>query len=344
LEEAMTRDVQTTFQRRLLPVKVFEAERKHMPDLSICLVNWNTCGMLRDCLKSIFQSKEELKIEIFVIDNASEDGSADMVKTEFPNVTLIENDENRGFAQANNQGIEKAAGRHVLLLNPDTIILEHALSEMTRFLDENPRAGAVAARLLNTDRSLQYSLRHFPNFLTPFTENTNLADIPGIHWYSKKSRLMRWSHETIREVEQPAGAALMIKRGCIETLGSLNSCYHMFFEDVDICYRIRKNGWKIYYLPGARIIHHGGQSVKKRTDMGMQFYRSLIKFFRLHRGRAWELLVRILMVGISLYCLSYSVVLLLFRPGRALVIGKSAFTVMKAAFYRVMEKESLPIT
>lgn len=339
----MILEVQTTFQRRLLPAKVFESERKNMPDLSICLVSWNTCTMLRDCLKSIQKFKDDLEIEIFVIDNASEDGSADMVEKEFQDVTLIANIENRGFAQANNQGIEKASGRHILLLNPDTIILDHALSEMTHFLDENPRAGAVAARLLNTDGSLQYSLRQFPNFLTPFTENTNLADIPGIHWYSKKSRLMRWSHETIREVEQPAGAALMIKRSCIETLGSLNRCYHMFFEDVDICYRIRKNGWKIYYLPGARIIHHGGQSVKKRTDMGMQFYRSLIKFFRIHRGRAWEMYVRILMVGLSLYCLAYSVVLLFFSPGRALVIGKSVFTVMKAAFYRIMEEESLLI-
>ena len=113
-------------------------------------------------------------------------------------------------------------------------------------------------------------------------------------------------HDSIREIEQPAGAAFMIKRKCIETLGSLNSCYHMFFEDVDICYRIRTNGWLIYYLPEARIMHHGGQSVKKRTDMGAQFYKSLLKYFRSNRGRSGEYSVRISMIVVALYCLLWS--------------------------------------
>jgi GT2 family glycosyltransferase len=324
-----------TFGRDVLPKQVYACDNPDIPDISICLVNWNTRDMLRDCLASIYEQKEHLHIEIFVIDNASDDESARMVKKEFPEVVLIANTDNKGFARANNQGIQRATGRHVFLLNPDTVILPDALTEMVRFLDSNPRAGAVAARLFNTDGTLQYSLRHFPNFLTPFTENTNLAHIPGIHCHSKKSRLMTWSHETVREVEQPAGAALMIKRSCIETLGSLNSCYHMFFEDVDICYRIRENGWKIYYLPDARVVHHGGQSVKKRKDMGLQFYRSLIKFFRIHRGRSWEYYVRVFMVALSLYCMLYSLLLVFRNPKRGLIVGKSAFNVMRSAFYRI---------
>ena len=212
---------------------------------------------------------------------------------------------------------------------------------MIQFLDENPCAGAVAARLINTDGSLQFSLRQFPNFMTPFTENTNLATIPIIFWYSQKSRLMGWPHDTIREVEQPAGAALMIKRSCIETLGSLNGSFHMFFEDVDICYRIRKNGWKIYYLPDAQIIHHGGQSVKKRSDMGTQFYQSLLKFSRLHRGKGWEFSMRISMIVLASYCFAFSLVLLPFRPRRAMSIGKSAMNVVGAAFYRVKISQNL---
>ncbi len=331
-----------TFGPDVLPKQVYRSDQGSVPDISICLVNWNTKDMLRDCLQSIDQHKDDLQIEVFVIDNASNDGSGDMVKTEFPNVYLIENNTNRGFAQANNQGIHQSSGRHIFLLNPDTVILPGALTAMVRFLDTHPQAGAVAARLFNTDGTLQYSLRHFPNFLTPFTENTNLAHIPGIHCYSRRSRMMTWSHETVREVEQPAGAALMIKRACIETLGSLNSCYHMFFEDVDICYRIRENGWKIYYLPEARIIHHGGQSVKKRKDMGLQFYRSLIKFFRIHRGRSWEYYVRIFMVILSLYCMFYSLILMLRHPKKSVVIGKSAFNVMRAAFYRIPVYDTLP--
>ncbi|MGB3976912.1 MAG: glycosyltransferase family 2 protein [bacterium] len=328
-------ETRTTFQRSYLPQKAFEIDRDLIPDLSICIVNWNTRDMLRDCLNSIWKHKDDLNIEVFVIDNASSDGSAEMIKTEFSTVTLIENNENKGFAQANNQGIAKATGRYILLLNPDTIILEEALRRMTRFLDENPNAGAVAARLMNTDGSLQFSLRQFPNFLTPFTENTNLATLPGIFWCSQKSRLMRWPHDSVREVEQPAGAALMIKRSCIETLGSLNGSFHMFFEDVDICYRIRNNGWKIYYLPEALIIHHGGQSVKKRTDMGTQFYRSLLKFSRLHRGKGWEFSMRMSMMILATYCFAISLILLPFKPSRAMSIGKSAMNVIRAVFYRV---------
>ena len=337
----MMAETRTTFQRSSLPKKVIEADRKKTPDLSICLVNWNTCDMLRESLNSIWKHKNDLNIEVFVIDNASKDDSAEMVKSEFPTVTLIENHENKGFAQANNQGIKLATGRYIFLLNPDTVILEKAWSRMIQFLDENPCAGAVAARLINTDGSLQFSLRQFPNFMTPFTENTNLATIPIIFWYSQKSRLMGWPHDTIREVEQPAGAALMIKRSCIETLGSLNGSFHMFFEDVDICYRIRKNGWKIYYLPDAQIIHHGGQSVKKRSDMGTQFYQSLLKFSRLHRGKGWEFSMRISMIVLASYCFAFSLVLLPFRPRRAMSIGKSAMNVVGAAFYRVKISQNL---
>ncbi|MBN1879860.1 glycosyltransferase family 2 protein [bacterium] len=337
--EAMTVKNNLTFSNHVLPEQAFEMESRDLPDVSICLVNWNTCRMLKECLESIEKNIDTLNIEIFVIDNASSDGSADMVRREYPTVTLIENVENVGFSRANNQGINIARGRNIFLLNPDTIILPGALADMVSFLDTHPSTGAVAARLLNSDGSLQYSLRHFPDFLTPFTENTNLAEIPGIHRFSKRSRLMDWAHDTIREVEQPAGAAFMIKRKCIDTLGSLNSCYHMFFEDVDICYRIRRSGWMIFYLPNARIIHHGGQSVKKRTDMGTQFYRSLIKYFRFHRGRYSEFAIRTSMVGISIYCIAWSLVEFLRRPARGIVIGKSAINVIRAAFFRVPNRD-----
>ena len=335
----MNATVGMTFVREVLPERVFVLPEPGTPDLTICLVNWNTCRMLQECLESIIANTDELRIEIFVIDNASTDGSVEMVRNTYPDIGLIVNKRNTGFSKANNQGIEISRGRHVLLLNPDTIVLPGALTAMVSFLDTHPTAGAVAARLLNSDGSLQYSLRHFPSFLTPFTENTNLAEIPGIRCFSKRSRLMDWSHDTVREVEQPAGAAFMIKSSCIETLGSLDSCYHMFFEDVDLCYRIRKSGWKIFYLPEARIIHHGGQSVKKRTDMGVQFYRSLIKYFRFHHGRSSELYIRTCMVTISLYCLLYSLILLISKPARYVVVGKSAINVMRAAFFRVADRE-----
>lgn len=324
-----------TFQRDQLPECTVFPDVSGAADLSICLVNWNTCGLLRECLASIYQNTGDLKVEIFVIDNASSDDSTELVKQEFPHVHLVENTENLGFARANNQGIARSTGRYVMLLNPDTLILPGALQAMVRFLDCEPDTGAVAARLLNSDGSLQYSVRKFPNVLTPFTENTNLSQVPCIRRFSRRSRMMDWDHDAVREVDQPAGAAFMIKRHVLETLGPLNSRYHMFFEDVDICYRIRRNGWKIYYLPSARIIHHGGQSVKKRSDMGIQFYKSLIRYFRFHQGKPGELRVRLSMIGLSMVCLFFAISELIRRPDQGVLTGKSAINVMRAAFFTV---------
>jgi len=335
MAQEMKSDQANTFSHSNLPPGTYETGKYGLIDLSICLVSWNTASLLRDCISSIFHYSNGLRIEIFVIDNASSDNSVDMVSKEFPTVTLVKNSFNVGFARANNQAIEKSRGRHVLLLNPDTLILQGSLQKMVSFLDENSNTGAVAARLLNTDKTLQYSLRKFPDILTPFTENTNLSRIPGIHRFSRKSRLMDWNHDEIREVEQPAGAAFMIKRYVLETLGPLNSCYHMFFEDVDLCFRIRKNGWKIFYLPDAEIIHHGGQSVKKRTDMGIQFYRSLIKYFMQHCGTSGVIKVRFSMVAFSIYCLLFSLLTVYREPSGAVLTAKSSLNVIRAAFFRV---------
>ncbi len=136
-------------------------------DLSIIIVNWNTCDLLRACIRSILVNNEQLIIEILVIDNNSSDGSVFMMRREFPDIYLIANKENHGFAKANNQGLELAKGRCLFLLNPDTVIQPHALTRLVTFLDTHPRAGAVAAKLLNTDLSLQYSVRRFPDYLTP---------------------------------------------------------------------------------------------------------------------------------------------------------------------------------
>lgn len=324
-----------TFSEDNLPAQTFTVDPEQNIDVSICLVNWNTCDLLRECLQSIYDTIEDLKLEVFVIDNASSDDSIDMVRSEFPDVYLVENIRNLGFAKANNQGINLSTGRHVFLLNPDTLLHTGALQVMVSFLDAHPTTGAVAARLLNTDGTLQYSVRRFPTVLTPFTENTNLARLPGISKYSEKSRLTDWNHDEIKEVEQPAGAAFMIKRHVLETLGPLNSCYHMFFEDVDLCYRIRDNGWKVFYLPEAVVTHHGGQSVKKRTDMGFQFYRSLIKYFQNQYGASGVLKVRLCMLVFSLYCIGYALFEMLWSPASAFLTGKSAVNVIRAAFFKV---------
>ncbi len=323
------------FSRDYLPESTYPPSCDQV-DISICLVNWNTRDMLADCIRSINANRGDLMLEIFVIDNASKDGSVELVKQEFPEVVLISNPVNYGFARANNQGIQQATGRYVLLLNPDTVVLPDAMQSMVAFLESVPDAGAVAPKLLNTNGSLQYSLRKFPTILTPFTENPSLWNAPVMRKYSDKSRLHEWDHNSLREVDQPAGAAFMIKRAVVDTLGDLNSSYHMFFEDVDLCYRIKQNGWKIFYLPDSKIIHHGGQSVKQRQNIGDEFYKSMIKYFRFHHGSAGERKIRISMVIGSLGYLAYAVVKAVTKPRSALNLGRNAVALIRAAIrYRI---------
>jgi GT2 family glycosyltransferase len=319
----------TIFRDEILPAKARPFRNPSDIDLSICLVNWNTCAMLRECLGSICSTQEDLNLQIFVVDNASSDGSAEMVRTEFPDVHLIANDRNTGFACATNQGILLSGGRHIFLLNPDTIIFPGTLKRMVDFLDSNPDAGAVAARLYNSDRSLQYSVRRFPTLLTPFTENPTLLNTPFIRSHTIRSRLMNWDHNSIMEVEQPAGAAFMIKRAVIATLGTLDIRYHMFFEDVDLCHRIKWNGWKIYYLPQAEIIHHGGQSVRQREHIGGEFYKSLIHYFRTHYGVWGERKVRATMIlGAGLHVF-YSILTTPWGFRQSLRIARAALSVFR---------------
>ncbi len=322
----------TTFQPTDLPERVFSGKPTDEIDLSICLVNWNTRRLLYDCIESIQKNRDDLSIEVFVVDNASADHSAEMVRREFPWVQVIENRENVGFARANNQGVALSHGRNVLLLNPDTIVLPGALKVMVEFLDSNPTTGAVAAKLFNSDGSLQYSVRRFPTYLTPFTENSDLFNVGFMRKFAEKSRMMDWPHETIREVEQPAGAAFMIKKVVFETLGDLDNSYHMFFEDVELCYRIWKNGWKIYYLPSARIIHYGGQSVQQRQNVGEEFYRSLIHYFRNHYGPRGELKVRTAMIFGALAYTLYAFGVAFLHLDQANLIARSAFQVFRFGF------------
>ena len=313
-----------------IPVSCYENYLTKPYDISICLVSWNTRELLRQCIGSILDTKNELRVEIFVIDNASSDGSADMVETYFPQVKLIRNTENVGFAQANNQGIKQSKGRYVFLLNPDTIVLEGTLKHLSAFLDHQPDAGAVAAKLLNADWTLQYSIRKFPDYLTPFTENPDLYNVPFMRKHAYLSRMRNWDHNDLREVEQPAGAAFMVKRSVIETIGTLNNRYHMFFEDVDLCLRIRKSGWRIYYFPEARIIHFGGQSVKQRHNIGSEFYKSMLLFFYLHHGRWGLQFARVYMVLISIFYLFYAPLRVFNSPGPTFSMTKAALSVARS--------------
>jgi GT2 family glycosyltransferase len=252
-------------------------------DLSICIVNWNTGAVLRECLRSIYQRTQKISYEIFVVDNASKDGSVEMVRNLFPNVLLIVNKQNRGFAAANNQAIRLAGGRYTLFLNPDTVIHEAALETMVQFMDGHPEAGVVGCKLLNEDGSIQHSIRGPVCFATVLFETTILRRLPLFKRKVRDVKFKRFSFDRMEEVGAVSGAALMVRRVTLNEVGPMDETYFMFMEEVDLCQRVRAKGYKVYYIPDALITHLGGES-RNQYPGGMtiielnSLFRYLTKF------------------------------------------------------------------
>ncbi len=254
-----------------------------MLDLSISIVNWNTRDLLRNCLRSIYETTHQISYEIFVVDNASSDGSYQMIEREFPQVRLLRNEENLGFAQANNQALKRSQGRYILLLNPDTIVLERAFAKMVEFMDGNPKVGALGPRILNEDRSLQFSCYSFPTISTFLFHITHLDTLFPKNRLMGKYRMSYWDHNDIREVDWVTGACLMVRQEVIQRIGLLDEDYFMFSEDLDWCYRIKRLGWKVYYLPKAEVIHLRSQATQRdRERMETATHITRLLFFSKH--------------------------------------------------------------
>ncbi len=234
-------------------------------------------------------------VEVFLVDNASADGSAKMAQEEHPWVHLIANSDNKGFAKANNQAFALAGGRFILLLNPDTEIKPGALSTLLAFFDKHPRAGIVAPQLLNTDGTVQRSCREFPTFVGMLYELIGLSRLfPANSSYGKEFRrykMLDWNHDDERQVDQPEGACLLVKREVLEKVGTLDEGFFMLFEEVDWCFRIIKAGYEIWFTPRAQVVHHYGQSIKQvKVPMILSSHRGLYRFWYKHyRGERWWL-------------------------------------------------------
>lgn len=255
--------------------------------LSIVIVNWNTRELLAGCLESVngdqtpVTDHRSLITETIVVDNASADGSAAMVRERFPWVQLIENGENVGFARANNQAIGHSRGRYVLLLNSDTVVHPGALDRLMAFMDAPPQAGACGPRLLNGDGSLQPSAQPM---LTPGREFWRLAFLDRL-WPRATYRQERWDVSTPRPVEVIKGACLLLRRAALDQVGLLDDQYFMYTEEVDLCYRLAQAGWQLWYVPQAVVTHFGEASSKQvREAMYLQLYRSKLQFFRKFGG------------------------------------------------------------
>ncbi len=278
-------------------------------DLSIIIVNWKVKDLLEKCLQSIFEQTKNISFEVFVVDNNSGDGSVEMVREKFPQVDLTASQENLGFAKGNNLAIKKSRGRYILLLNPDTEILENALEKMVRFMDANQDCGIAGCKLLNPDLSLQPSVRAFPDLASQIFI---LLKLHHLFPYSKtmyKYLVQNFDYGKTQEVDQVMGAFMMIRREVAEKIGLLDENFWIWFEEVDFCKRAKIAGFKILYTPEAKIIHHFGQSFKQAMGVKKQkdFNRSLSYYFKKHGTKGEWLVIQILRpLSLILACLAQS--------------------------------------
>ena len=264
--------------------------------LVIVIVSWNTAQLLRQCLLTL---KTELvrsgfsdsNCAVFVIDNDSSDGSAELVANEFPWAKLTANQRNVGFAAANNQALNMVSAEYILLLNPDTEVKAGALSTLIQFLDNHPKAAVVAPQLLNSDGSVQRSCRAFPSFSGMLFELLGLSRLmPSVKKF-REYKMLDWEHDDERQVDQPEGACLLIRSTVFDQVGRLDEGYFMLFEEVDWCYSVKQAGWEIWFTPTAQVLHHYGQSIKQvKVKMILSSHRGLYRFWYKHyRNGRWYL-------------------------------------------------------
>lgn len=242
-------------------------------DLSVAIVNWNTRHLLDRCLKSVFETTDGIELEVIVVDNASTDGSAAMVREKWPRVKLIENKENLGFARANNQAYEISSGRHFMMLNPDTVALSNPAA-VVHYLDANGLVGVVGCKCLNPDGSIQQNwCDYYPGAALDFLpEKLRNPIVRAVY---------RRDPDSTFETKWVGGQCMTVKRKCIDEVGVMDPGYFMYTEETDWCFRIRAKGWKVCHCPDMTITHLGGQSTRQ-DDLRMleELYRSKTRFIR----------------------------------------------------------------
>lgn len=272
-----------------------------MMDLSIVIVNWNTRELLSRCLRSVYDTTRHLGFEVIVVDNASTDGSRDMVRREYPGAILIASAENEGFAKANNRAIRRSQGRYILLLNSDAFVCENTIEHMVTFMEGRPEAGMAGCKLLYEDGRLQPSCYAFPTLFTEFYIAVGLDKLfPRSRLFGKYC-MTYWDFDDVREVDVILGAFMLVRATAVADVGLMDERYFMFSEEVDWCYRFKEKGWKIYFYPHVEAVHlWGGSTRQVQAEMLMQLYGNRIEFFRKHYGK---LSARLLKLVIGFNCL-----------------------------------------
>jgi N-acetylglucosaminyl-diphospho-decaprenol L-rhamnosyltransferase len=276
-------------------------------DVSIVVVSYNTCNLLDECIFSI-NKETSLAYEIIVVDNGSTDNSCQMLREKYPEVILIENRKNVGFARANNQGFWIAKGKYFFMLNPDTLILAGAIDKLVSFMKENHNVGICGPRNIGRDGKLQYNCDHFPSFWNTLFYYAALSRIfPKSSLFNRRS-MAYWDYGEVRNVERIVGCSLMIRSELYKELNGLDENYFMYFEETDFCYRAYQKGVKITLMPFAEIIHYGGESAIKRKEefissntITAQLFESQYYFYRKNYGYLSEIFIRLLDLTYGLF-------------------------------------------
>jgi len=280
-------------------------------DVSVLIVNWNTRDVVYDCLASIYEQTHGICFEVILVDNASSDGSVDMIKQEYPCVTLIENKENQGFASANNQAMEIARGRYVLLLNPDTIVLDGAIQKTVTYADNEPDIGVLGCQVWLNDKEIQKTCFAFP------TISGLVVQKLGLRRLFPRSRTFGWidygwwDRTTSMDVDVVSGMFMLVRREVIDQAGIMDDAYFVYAEETDWCYRIKKANWRCVFSPVARIIHLDGGNKSTdlvRVKMFVQMQKSLLIFYRKHLGLfSWILAKTIYVISMTLRCIGFAI-------------------------------------
>ena len=253
--------------------------------LSVVIINFQAKSLLERCIKSVFASRVRPSFEVLVVDNNSKDGSVELVAERFPQVHLVKNNQNVGFARAVNTAFIQCKGSHVLLLNPDIEVSLGAINSLLDYMESSLDVALAAPKLINPDGSIQYSCRTYYNAQIAVMRRTILGKLLPNHRIIRNHLMMDWDHADTREVDWVLGGAMMLRRDAIPKGNVMDERFFLYFEDVDLCLRLQKAGWKVMYYPDAVMVHHHQRASAKKIWNRAKFehLKSWIKFSWKHR-------------------------------------------------------------
>ena len=260
-------------------------------DLSIIILNYKTKGLLKQCLRGIADSHLGMEYEVIVVDNASGDGSVEMVREGFPWATMIPLDRNGGFSAGNNVGIRQAKGAFVMILNPDVAVFRGAVDTMLDYMRHNPKVGLAVPKLVNPDGSVQMSAMRFPSFTLPIWRRTPLGRLPVPKKILDRYHMIDWDHQESRPIGWALGACFLIRRAALDAVGFLDERFFLYVEDVDYCRRMWERGWEVHYVANAEMVHFHQRLSASRAALASLFsyparvhMQSWMKYFAKYTG------------------------------------------------------------